>query len=267
MVSSACLGSDGLDTQGGTPNATGLFIYLVVAGGWRIDWSGRTTVVQAEAIAAIDCATPHRVCETDTRGQGRVIRVHTLLTGPVARLFLEEFGEPRVLGAPRDEPALRFAMSLINAELDAPRCGQPALLHRAADVLFVGLLRHLVAHAEGRHAGLFMGLADARVAKALVAMHRQPGFEWSLQRLADEAGMSRTAFSSTFRDTMNRTPGKYLTALRLALAQRAVDSGKGLKEVARAVGYANVSALSRALSRARHALEPVSAPGAFSPRS
>ena len=31
---------------------------------------------------------------------------------------------------------------------------------------------------------------------------------------------------------MRRPPGKYLVAIRLALAQRAVDLGKGLKEAA-----------------------------------
>jgi AraC-like DNA-binding protein len=140
---------------------------------------------------------------------------------------------------------------MIDAELSAPRCGQPALLHRAAGILFVGLLRHLVANPGGRPAGLFMGLADTRIAKALVAMHQSPGHDWTLERLADEAGMSRTSFATIFRDLMDKTPGRYLSALRLALAERAVSAGKGLKEAARTVGYRNASALSRALTKAR----------------
>jgi len=50
---------------------------------------------------------------------------------------------------------------------------------------------------------------------------------------------------------MRRPPGKYLSAIRLAIAQRAVDQGRGLKEAARMAGYQNSSALSRALSKAR----------------
>ena len=72
-----------------------------------------------------------------------------------------------------------------------------------------------------------------------------------LELLAQEAGMSRTAFATKFHATMRRPPGKYLAGIRLALAQRAVDQGKGLKEAARAAGYANSSALSRALTRSR----------------
>jgi transcriptional regulator GlxA family with amidase domain len=140
---------------------------------------------------------------------------------------------------------------MIQAELDAPRCGQPALLNRAGDILFIGLLRYLVAHPGVHGHGLFSGLADPRIARTLVAMHQRPSLDWDLERLAHVAGMSRTAFASTFREVMKRTPGKYLSAIRLAIAQRAVDMGKGLKEAARAAGYTNTSALSRALSKAR----------------
>jgi len=48
---------------------------------------------------------------------------------------------------------------------------------------------------------------------------------------------------------MWQTPGKYLAAIRLAIARRAVQAGKGLKSAARDAGYANTSALSRALAR------------------
>ena len=82
-------------------------------------------------------------------------------------------------------------------------------------------------------------------------MHQRPAFAWGLELLAQEAGMSRTAFATKFRETMQRPPGKYLAAIRLALAQRAVDLGKGLKEAARIAGYENSSALSRALTKAR----------------
>lgn len=61
--------------------------------------------------------------------------------------------------------------------------------------------------------------------------------------------MSRTAFATKFRLVMGRTPGNYLRSIRLALAGDAVEMGKGLNAAARMAGYANASALSRALSK------------------
>jgi len=109
----------------------------------------------------------------------------------------------------------------------------------------------LVAHPVVNGGGLFNGLADPRIARALVAMHQRPAFPWRLELLAQEAGMSRTALATKFHETMRRPPGRYLAAIRLAMAQRAVDLGKGLKEAAKVAGYENSSALSRALAKAR----------------
>ena len=117
-------------------------------------------------------------------------------------------------------------------------------------MLFIGLLRHLVAHPQAS-SGLFAGLGDPRIAATLVAMHEQPQTAWSLELLAERACMSRTAFATRFKDALGTPPGKYLAQLRLRIAQRAVQSGKGLKGAARDSGYKDASALSRALGRAR----------------
>lgn len=228
-----------------------LCVYLLSGGAMSLQWAGTCVQVHGPALVALRAAQAHRLESLTATNQGRLIHVHTQLTGPVATLFLQEFVEPRVLSLLNDEPTLRLALTMIEMELSAPRCGQPALLNRAGDILFIGLLRHLVAYPSPHGTGLFNGLADPRIAKALVAMHQRPGAEWSLERLAGVAGMSRTAFASSFRNVMKRTPGKYLAAIRLAMAQRAVDLGKGMKEAARTSGYGNTSALSRALSRAR----------------
>lgn len=228
-----------------------LCVYLLSGGAMSLQWARASVQVQGPALMALRADQAHRLQSLPAPDKGRLICAHTQLTGPVATLFLEEFAEPRVLSLLDDEPPLRLALTMIEVELNAPRCGHPALLNRAGDILFIGLLRHLVAHPGPRGTGLFNGLADPRIARALVAMHQRPGAEWSLERLAEEAGMSRTAFASNFRHVMKRTPGKYLAAIRLAMAQRAVELGKGLKEAARTAGYGNASALSRALSRAR----------------
>ena len=251
VVTLTTAGPGDMGASAGPAADQALCVYLLSGGAMGLQWAGASVQVQGPALVALRADQDHRLQSLPAPQQGRLICAHTQLTGPVATLFLEEFAEPRVLSLVDDEPPLRLALTMIEMELNAPRCGHPALLNRAGDILFIGLLRHLVAHPSPHGTGLFNGLADPRIAKTLVAMHQRPGAEWSLERLAEEAGMSRTAFASSFRHVMKRTPGKYLAAIRLAMAQRAVDLGKGLKEAARTAGYSNASALSRALSRAR----------------
>ena len=240
-----------VEGQPSTEEATFLGLYLVTQGAVQLQSLGETWQIQSPALIALRSDQSYVINRSQSTAPCRLICAQTRLAGPVAALFLEEFAQQRIVALSEDDPALRLAVTLIESELDAPRCGQPALLNRAGDILFIGLLRYLVAHPRAHGSGLFNGLADPRIAKALVAIHQRPAFDWDLERLAQEAGMSRTAFAATFRAVMKRTPGKYLAAIRLATAQRAVDLGKGLKEAARKAGYANTSALSRALSKAR----------------
>ncbi|MFY3384733.1 helix-turn-helix domain-containing protein [Paracidovorax sp. MALMAid1276] len=181
---------------------------------------------------------------------GPPVSMQVLLEGPAAPMLMREFDPPLVLPLASADPALRHAVQLLCSELNAPRCGQPAMLASVGHMLFIGLLRHLVAHplASG---GLFAGLNDPRIAASLVAMHEEPQGAWTLESLAERAGMSRTAFATRFKDSVRTSPGKYLSQLRLLIAQRAVQSGKSLKSAARESGYLNASALSRALAKAR----------------
>jgi AraC-like DNA-binding protein len=232
-------------------NECALQLLFLTRGLAELEVGGTSERIEAPALVAVRACQPFVLHQFTADDPHRLIAAHVQLTGPVATLFLEEFNQPRTVCLAHEEPALRLAMAMIESELNAPRCGQPALLNRVGDILFIGLLRHLVANPVVQGAGLFNGLADPRIARALVAMHQRPAFGWNLALLAEEAGMSRTAFAIKFHESMRRPPGKYLATIRLALAQRAVDLGKGLKEAARVAGYENSSALSRALAKSR----------------
>ena len=91
-----------------------------------------------------------------------------------------------------------------------------------------------------------MGLHDPRLARALVALHSAPQEDWPLARMAQQAGMSRSAFAEAFRRTTGLTPAAYLTDWRLTLASAQLRAGKPQKLVAAELGFSNGSSLSRA---------------------
>jgi len=147
-------------------------------------------------------------------------------------------------------PGLDLALELLFSEADRVRCGQRLLADRLFEVVVLQLLRWLLDHPQeaGVRPGLIIGLSDPRLARALVAMHDSPGEDWTLERMAERAGMSRTAFANTFRKTVGQTPADYLTGWRIALAQSRLREGRPIKMLAEEVGYANPSALSRAFT-------------------
>ncbi len=152
---------------------------------------------------------------------------------------------------------LDAALELLFAETDRVRCGQRLLADRLFEVVVLQLLRWLLDHPQeaGIRPGLITGLSDPRLARALVAVHDAPGQAWTLERMAEQARMSRTAFANAFREVVGQTPSDYLTDWRIALAQSRLRQGHSIKSLADELGYANSSALSRAFS-ARTGLSP-----------
>ena len=140
---------------------------------------------------------------------------------------------------------LEGVLTLLFDEAFQQRCGRRAVLDRLFEIAVVQILRHLMENGEAR-IGLLAGLAHPRLRNALVAMHEQPAQDWSLEALAASAGMSRSVFANTFRETLGCTPGQYLQQWRVSLVQQGLRQGRPLKSIVGDVGYGSEAALSRA---------------------
>lgn len=145
-------------------------------------------------------------------------------------------------------PGLAGTLELLFAEGERVRCGQKLLASRLFEVLLLQLLRWLLdqpGETSQLPLGLLRGLADPRLARALTAMHERPGEAWTLERLAHEAGQSRSHFAERFKSAVGQPPADYLAQWRLSLARAALREGKPVKQIAAELGYANASALTR----------------------
>ncbi|MGD9945890.1 MAG: AraC family transcriptional regulator [Burkholderiaceae bacterium] len=146
---------------------------------------------------------------------------------------------------------LTQSLALLFAETDSVRCGHRLLADRLFEVVLLQLLRWLLDHPgeSGVSTGLICGLADPQLSRALTAAHDNPGGPWDLPRLAQAAGMSRSAFAARFKQIVGETPADYLTHWRLSVAQSRLREGRPMKAIAAELGYANASALSRAFTQ------------------
>ena len=146
--------------------------------------------------------------------------------------------------------AAQHTLALLFGEADNVRGGQRLLADRLFEVLLIQVVRWLLERPERYplSAGLLTGLAHPQLARALVAIHEQPAHPWSLDSLAERAGMSRSRFADTFRREVGETPAEHLAQWRLALAKQRLARGEGVKRVALEVGYGSASALSRAFT-------------------
>ena len=158
-------------------------------------------------------------------------------------------GLPELLRVPlADMAGAEPTLGLLFDEAFANRAGRQAGVDRLMEYFVVLLLRHTI-DARLITLGLAAGLADARLAKSITAMHDQPELAWSLEGLAQVAGMSRARFAAAFRETVGTPPLDYLTDWRVSVAQTLLMRGRPLKSVAPAVGYLSPAAFARVFSK------------------
>jgi AraC-like DNA-binding protein len=158
---------------------------------------------------------------------------------------------PLVVLPLRSVAGLEHTLALLFGETERVRCGQRLLADRLFEVLVLQLLRWLLDHPEdaGLPVGLLAGLAHPKLARALVAMHEEPGEPWTLSAMADRAGMSRSAFAVAFKSCVGVTPAEHLAQWRVAIAQSLLREGGTIKTAAGQLGYRSAASLSRAFTR------------------
>jgi AraC-like DNA-binding protein len=109
--------------------------------------------------------------------------------------------------------------------------------------------RHVDALPSGA-GGWLSGLRDHHVGAALALMHGRPAEAWTLERLAHEVGLSRSAFADRFGHFVQDSPMQYLTRWRMQLATRLLERpGSGVAQVAAEVGYESEAAFNRAFKK------------------
>ncbi len=139
-------------------------------------------------------------------------------------------------------------LALMFDEAFAQHDGRQAVLDRLCEVLMIRLLRHCMEQGLTQ-GGTLAGLADARLAKTINAIHNDPATARDLSAMAALAGMSRARFAVRFRAVTGVTPADYLASWRIMTAQGLLKKGHQLKHVADDVGYGSASALTRAFVR------------------
>jgi AraC-like DNA-binding protein len=156
---------------------------------------------------------------------------------------------PEVLIIPLEKiHSLKPTLDLIFAEAFGQEFGRNDALDRLIEYFLIQILRHAISLGQ-LQGGIFSALSDPRLKHAVAAMHERPAHAWTLDELADLAGMSRARFAVNFREAVGTTPLDYLTDWRISIAQNLLKLGKPIKSIPSAVGYQSQAAFGRVFTK------------------
>jgi len=137
------------------------------------------------------------------------------------------------------------------AESKEPRIGGQGVLGRLSELMFVDVVRRYLETLPADRTDWLAGLRDPFVGRALAALHRHPARGWTIESLARNVGLSRSALAERFTLFVGQPPMQYLTNWRMQLAANHLLSGTdSVAVIANHVGYESEAAFSRAFKKA-----------------
>jgi AraC-like DNA-binding protein len=143
---------------------------------------------------------------------------------------------------------LSALVHMVAEERTAERSGRDLVLERLVELLMIEALRWKPTDAAPP--GLVSGLADERIAQSMRQIHANPARSWTVELLAKNSALSRSAFYERFIRAVGVPPMEYLVAWRMALAKHFLRRDDlAIDEVAKRVGYSSASTFSTAFSR------------------
>lgn len=153
------------------------------------------------------------------------------------------------------QSGLKDQFVLLLAECARPGLGSRALVEALLKQCLIMVMRRQIDNG-GADLPWAAGFADKRLAAALEAIFERLASPLSVERLADIAGMSRSAFAAQFMKAFGQPPMAMLKVVRLRkAAELLATTDVPVAEVARMVGFSSRSNFSQAF-HAMHDMDP-----------
>jgi AraC-like DNA-binding protein len=158
---------------------------------------------------------------------------------------------PRLIHVRRSEPdasdRLGHLIAFAAEEVRERRAGREGVLLRISELMFIEVVRRYLAALPARETGWLAALKDPVIGRALASLHQHPAEPWTVDKLAQTAGVSRSGLAERFVALVGQPPMHYLTRWRLQLAAGLLATGRSkISAVALDVGYDSEAAFSRA---------------------
>ncbi len=171
--------------------------------------------------------------------------------GEEARLLLDSLPPVAVIKSESSEATvMQWVLRQLAEEVSNPSSGSALIIQHIAHIMLVQFLRIYLTQKTNNHPGWLLALSDARISRVIQAIHADPAYRWTLERLADIAGVSRSTLALRFKQKAGVAPLEYALRWRIQLATRELKSSNAtISSIAQMLGYDSDSAFSHAFKR------------------
>lgn len=128
--------------------------------------------------------------------------------------------------------------------------GSEVLMSKLSELLFVEAMQRYIDSLADTQTGWLASMRDPYVSRALALLHARVGEPWTVDALAREVGLSRSALAARFGDVLDMPPMQYLANWRIhAAGHELLNTNKSIAQIAQEVGYESEASFARAFKR------------------
>jgi AraC family transcriptional activator of mtrCDE len=182
-------------------------------------------------------------------GEGGIVIACSSITATYQKMhgLFDFLAEPIVLH-PQEHETIGSVLTALLSEMANPQPGSNALIALLMKQCLVYVLRHYCESGNCQVPWL-SALDDPQLSSVLEQMIDDPGQRFTLELLADRAGMSRSAFAQRFKASFGRSAMDFLKELRLQRAAQLLQTTRRpIKSIADQVGFDSRSHFSRSFT-------------------
>ena len=144
---------------------------------------------------------------------------------------------------------LRFMSTVSKTE----KPGDHAIFKRLSEIIFIQTVRYWYEN-NSKDEGFMAALNDSQISKGLIAFHEDYASNWTVEKLAQKAFMSRSLFSNKFKQYLKISPMQYVIHWRTLNAKRMlIETELSMEQIANNIGYESSAAFNKAFKKTTHA--------------
>lgn len=144
---------------------------------------------------------------------------------------------------------MEATLRMIGDEAGRHRMGGDLIALKMSEIILAQAIRSFIESSDAAEWGLG-AFSDSNLRRALDAFHKAPNATWTVDTLAQAAGMSRTSFAVLFQKKMTATPMQYVTSWRMEIAKKLLSNPQNtVADAAEGAGYASDSAFARVFKK------------------
>ena len=184
-----------------------------------------------------------------TAGEGGIVLACSSITATYQKVHgLFDYLDVPIVLHPLEHETIGSVLTALLAEMANPQPGSNALIALLMKQCLVYVLRRYCDSGNCQVPWL-SALEDPELSSVLEQMIDEPGRRFTLELLADTAGMSRSAFAQRFKATFGRSAMDFLKELRLQRAAHLLQTTRRpIKSIAGQVGFDSRSHFSRSFT-------------------